>query len=281
MKRWDAVAIVGVGLIGGSIGLALRRRRLATEVIGIGRRAASLRAARRVGAVTRTTLDLRKGVSRADLVVVCTPVDCIVRHVSAVAQACRGETLITDAGSIKAAVVDGVQREVGRHGRFVGSHPLAGSEQGGPDAASAELFDGRVVVVTPTRRTPAEDLQAVDDFWTALGGQVLHMPATTHDRIVAATSHGPHVVAAALADSTRADQLPLCASGWRDATRIAAGDPELWTQILLGNSDQTLKALESVERSLKTLRHAIQHGDATALKRILARAKRKRDALGS
>ncbi len=281
MKRWDVVAIVGVGLIGGSIGLALRTRRLARQVVGIGRRSASLRVARQVGAVTQTTVDIRRGVAQADLVVVCTPVDWIAEHVTIAAEACRPEAVITDAGSIKGHIVSTVAERLGPRARFVGSHPLAGGEQSGARQASASLFEGRVVVTTPTRQTPGDVVETVEAFWGALGAEVLRLSPTAHDRVVASTSHVPHLVAAALADAIRSDQMPYCGTGWRDTTRIAAGDPELWTQILLGNAEAVLKGLEPFERSLAALREALTRGDRAALKKQLTRAKRKRDALGN
>lgn len=286
MKQYDTVAIVGVGLIGGSIGLALRERGLATTVVGIGRRNASLKAAQARGAVSSTTTDLEKGVADAELIVVCTPVAQIAHDVLAAAQACPENSLITDAGSTKADIVSAVEKtsaksRLERGVRFVGSHPLAGSEKNGALNATADLFDGRVVVVTPTRKTAADDLAAVSDFWSALGATVLHMSPVDHDRAMAATSHVPHLVASVLSAITaRADQ-PLCATGWRDTTRIAAGDPELWRQIFLANRANVLKSLARFEKSLNSFRTAIEREDAARLERLLSEAKQIRDALGN
>jgi len=281
MRNWDVVAIVGVGLIGGSIGLALRQRGLAREIVGIGRRTSSLQAARRAGAVTRTTTNLAQGVSHAELTIVCTPVDQVAQHVMDVAAACPSAGVITDAGSIKQPIVRRVAEGLGPRSRFVGSHPLAGGEQRGPLAAIAELFENRTVVTTPTRQTPADVIESVEHFWSALGAKVVRLAADRHDVIVAATSHVPHLVAAALADATKKSHLPFCSTGWEDTTRVAAGDPELWMQILRGNSAAVLEALGAVESSLASLREAIRRDDARALKKVLARAKQRRDALGN
>lgn len=281
MKQWDTVAIVGVGLIGGSIGLGLRERGLARHVVGIGRRTSTLRAARQAGAVTSTTLDLAKGVSSAELVVVCTPVGRIVTDVRAAAEACPQDCLITDAGSTKGEIVAALDgKSVGR-AHFIGSHPLAGSEKSGPTAAMGDLFVGRTVIVTPTRATRKQDYSALFAFWTDLGANVVSMSAAAHDRILAATSHLPHLAASALAAATPAADLEFAAGGWLDTTRIASGDPDLWQQIFFANRKQVLAALSRYEKSLASLRRALERGDEKKLKDILLQAKRRRDALAS
>lgn len=281
MHKWDTVTIVGVGLIGGSIGLALRRRELARRVIGVGRRSQSLRAARRVGAVTSTTLDLARGVSRAELIVVCTPVAQIVGYVRAAAQSCPEEALITDVGSTKQEIVATLNGTLERNVRFVGSHPIAGSEKSGPEKAQADLFVNRAVIVTPTPSTSVEDCRGLEEFWSSLGARVLCMPADEHDRALAATSHVPHLVASALAAATPRQLAPLTAGGWHDTTRVAAGEPELWTQILLENRGNVCDALARFEKVVHSFRDALQRRDRAKLKKILAQGKLHRDAVGS
>ncbi|MBX7075513.1 MAG: prephenate dehydrogenase/arogenate dehydrogenase family protein [Pirellulales bacterium] len=281
MQRLDSVAIIGVGLIGGSVGLALRDRRLAERVVGIGRRAESLAAAQNIGAVTETTLDLAAGVADAQLIVVCSPVDRIVEHVRAAAAACPPGALITDAGSTKGTIVAALDGALAREVTFVGSHPLAGSEKQGPTEAQADLFEGRLVVVTPGAHTREADRQRVAEFWESLGARVMAMSPAAHDRAVAASSHLPHLVAAALADAVPLAAHPVTAGGFRDTTRVAAGDAELWTQILLDNREAVLAALTPFEETLTALRAALAAGDRQQLKTILNRAKTKRDALGS
>lgn len=296
MKKWDVVAIVGVGLIGGSIGIDLLRGRLAREVVGIGRRAASLNAARRVGAVTRTTLDLAHGVAQADLVIVCTPVGRIVDDVLAVAAACPQSALITDVGSTKFEIVTELAKKLPPTVWFVGSHPLAGGEQAGAAAAVQGLFRDRVVVVTPTAtatsihtaglesfdsRAIQADTKAISGFWKSLGAQVVCMSAEEHDRKLAASSHLPHLAASALAAATPSDCLAFTAGGFADTTRVAAGDPSLWRQIFLSNRGNVLEALGKLEGVLASLRRALEANDAAEVERILTEAKRNRDALGS
>jgi len=278
---WPSVAIVGVGLIGGSIGRALLSRGLARRVIGVGRSRTSLDAARRARAVTDTSLD-PAAVAEADLVIVATGVRSIPRLLEAVDAAVRPGTPITDAGSTKASIVAAWEkRRKIRRGRFVGSHPLAGSHRRGPAAADAELFAGRVAVVTPAAATPPEDVDDVGSLWSALGSTVYVMNPREHDRIVAATSHAPHVMAAALAVATPPAAFPFAATGWRDTTRIASGDPELWAEILLDNAGAVAAAVQRVEVAAGKILAALEAGDRRRLVRLLSRAKDARDALGS
>jgi prephenate dehydrogenase len=285
MSRYNTVAIIGVGLIGGSIGLALRSRDLAGRVVGIGRSAGSLRQAARCGAVTETTTRLARGVADAELIVVCTPVQSIVDHVLQAAESCPQGALITDAGSTKASIVAAIERELkptpGRNVAFIGSHPLAGSEKTGVQFARADLLEGRVVVVTPTRRSRADDVVRVEQFWGSLGTQVLRKTPQAHDQAVAATSHLPHVLASLLAAATPRELLPLVAGGWLDTTRVAAGDVELWRQILNENRADVLKSLDKFAKVLASFRAALQRGDQAKIAKLLEAGKQNRDAVGS
>jgi prephenate dehydrogenase len=279
MLHFNTVAILGVGLIGGSIGLGLRRRALARRVIGIGYRKESLRVARERGAVTETTLDVAAGVADADLIIVCTPVGRIVDDVRTVAANGRPGVLITDVGSTKAEIVAEVAASLPRGVTFIGSHPLAGSERSGPAAAEADLFVNRVVVITPNETVADDDVQKLTDFWSGLGARVMSMSAAEHDRALAATSHLPHLVAAALALATPAETLELTATGWADTTRVAAGDPELWRQIFASNRTALLAALARFDETLAALRTAIERRDDDKVREILAGAKERRDAV--
>ncbi|NQT11350.1 MAG: prephenate dehydrogenase [Planctomycetes bacterium] len=281
MRQFQTVAIVGVGLIGGSIGLALRKLDLAKRVVGIGRRQTTLRTARRVGAVTNTTIDLKAGVAEAELVVVCSPVGRIVEQVRIAAEHCPPETLITDTGSTKRTIVDALDDSLPRECRFLGGHPLAGSEKSGPSHARADLFDGRVAVLTPTPNTQATDFDRLEQFWSALGSVVIQMPADEHDRALAVTSHLPHAAAVALAALLPEAYFRLSGTGFQSTTRLAAGSPELWEQIFSHNRDHVLSALALYEEQLAALRSAIRDRDETALENLLKKAKKNRDALGN
>jgi prephenate dehydrogenase len=286
MAEYDTVAIVGVGLIGGSIGLALRERKLARSIVGIGRRQASLDVARRVGAIDHGVTTIAEGVSRAQLVVVCTPVDTIAERVIQVAALCPPAALITDAGSTKEKIVVAIDAGLsGRRSgpRFVGSHPLAGDHRTGADHARGDLFDRRTVVVTPTPATRPAAVTEVSGFWQAVGANVTTMSPAEHDAALAITSHLPHLVAVALAAATPKNLIPLAASGWRDTTRIAGGDPNLWQPIFAANHDRVLEAIDRFSDSLTGLREALEQGDYETLTSILtaaAKIKRDRDALG-
>ncbi|MFM8893188.1 MAG: prephenate dehydrogenase [Planctomycetia bacterium] len=280
--HWSAVAIVGVGMIGGSIGLALKARRLADRVIGVGRSSASLAEARRLGAIDTAATDLAGAVADADLVVIATGVAAIPRMLDAVDAAVRPGTLLTDAGSTKASIVSAWERRRRtRRGRFVGAHPVAGSHRRGPAAAAADLFAGRVAIVTPATATPGEDADLIGGFWSALGATVFMMPPREHDRILAITSHAPHVVAAAVAAATPPAARRFTAGGWRDTTRIAAGDPELWADILIDNAPAVTRAIARIVGVTDKLSAAVENGDRKRLVSLLAQAKEDRDAVGS
>jgi prephenate dehydrogenase len=280
--HWPRVAIVGVGLIGGSVGLALVSRRLAGRVIGIGRSAASLAEAKRGGTVTETTTDLAAGVAEADLVVVATGVAAIPALLDEIDAAVRPGTLITDAGSTKHSIVaHWEKRRRSRRGRFVGAHPIAGSHRRGPAAAAADLFTGRVTVVTPAKATPQKDVEEAGEFWAAVGSTVFIMPPRDHDRLLAATSHAPHVIAAAVAAATPPEARQFTAGGWRDTTRIAAGDPELWADILLDNAPFVAKSLSRIAAVTEKMLAALEKNDRKKLVSLLEAAKEDRDAVGS
>src|SRR5262245_4823136 len=287
MPAWDTVAIVGVGLIGGSIGWALRGRRLERQLIGIGRRRESLEQALSRGCITQISTSVPEGVKQAQLVVVCTPVELIAQHVAEAAAAAPAGCLITDAGSTKAQLVADAEKaltaKLPQKVLFVGSHPIAGRERNGPEAAQADLFVGRVVVMTPTDRTDPAAAAAIEEFWRSLGAEVVKMNPEAHDAVIARTSHLPHLVAAALASTTPQDGdcRPLIGNGWSDTTRIAAGDPELWRQIFLANRGPTLNALADFETVLRTWRHALESGDGQLLTQLLKEGKSRRDAVGS
>ncbi|MDX1946723.1 MAG: prephenate dehydrogenase/arogenate dehydrogenase family protein [Pirellulaceae bacterium] len=285
MKRWDCVAIIGVGLIGGSIGLALRSRKLSKEIVGIGRRENSLTAAKNRGCIDRGTTSIPSGVKNAGLIVVCTPVELVPRHVAEAGHHCPEGSIITDAGSTKSDLVMRAESSLAdrfpRHLPFVGSHPIAGSEKSGPEAADGDLFEGRVVVVTESEVSDLDVVDTVEEFWQSLGARVVRMSPEEHDAALARTSHLPHLVASALAAATPKNLLELAAGGFADTTRIAAGDVELWRQIFLANRGHTLKALADFERVLSRLRQALEMGDGAALAQILTEGKRRRDALGS
>jgi prephenate dehydrogenase len=299
--HYRRIAIVGVGLIGGSIGLALRQRGLADEVVGIGRRQSSLQQALARGTVDRTTLDLVAGVAGAEIVIVTTPVRLIASQVRQIADCSPIEMVITDAGSVKAEIC----KQLESIKSFIGSHPLAGGHRSGPQHARADLFDGKTVVITPVesgkRKAESEEQgtagqQAIGNtavgiagqitrFWQSLGAKVVSLAAEEHDRALAMTSHLPHWIASALAGVTPEAWLPLTATGWADSTRIAAADPHLWADIFTQNRASLLESIGQIDQHLARMRKALEsitEGSAgpNALQTYLIEAKRIRDALG-
>lgn len=285
MPFWNRVAIVGVGLIGGSVGLALRKRNLARHIVGIGRRMETLRTAENRGAITEATTDLQTGVADAELVIIGTPVATVADHVKQVAEIAKSGTLVTDVGSTKQSIVEAADQilagPLGLWTSFVGSHPLAGSERTGVEFSRDDLFEGKTVVVTPTEASKPEAVDKINSLWQALGARVVTMTPAEHDQAVAATSHVPHVAAAALAATTTNEQLSLVASGWIDTTRIAAGDVELWRQILADNRPNVLAQLRVLQSQLESYAAALERGDDDQIVRLLQQGKRQRDAVGS
>jgi prephenate dehydrogenase len=278
---FGTVAIVGVGLIGGSLGLALRAAGLASRVVGVGRRQSSLDEALERGAVDQATLDLAGGVAEADVVVFGTPVDLTAELMGEVLAACRAGAVVTDVGSTKRRIVERAC-SVGASGAvFVGGHPLAGAERRGVAAARADLFDGCTCILTPTDTTPTAAVQRVSRLWQAVGAGVVLLDAAEHDRALAAVSHLPHLAAAAVVNTVAEPHRQFAASGFADATRIALGDPRLWTAIFQHNRDGLLATLSELEHELSRFRKAIDKDDAQAIEALLQQAKRIRDAMAS
>jgi prephenate dehydrogenase len=261
LDRLGTVAIVGVGLIGGSIGLALRELGLAERVMGIGRREANLAEAVRVGAIDAATTDLASGVAEADVVVVCTPVTEIAAAVRIAAGGGPEGILVTDAGSTKLRIVEAVERDPAAARVFVGSHPIAGSERKGVTHARPDLFEGKSCVLTPTARTPHDRLQRARSFWGDLGCRVIELGPAEHDDVLALTSHLPHAVAAALAATVPAEALPMAAGAYRDGTRVAGSDTTLWAGIFRENKGPTLRALAQFQDQIGAFRRAMEADD--------------------
>jgi prephenate dehydrogenase len=279
--KLTTLAIVGVGLIGGSLGLAAKKRRLAQRVLGMGRNRVSLQVAQAAGAIDEAFLDLSDAVASADAVVFCTPVDRIAEQVLTAAAVCRPGTLMTDAGSTKAGILRAVKDRLPPGVTFIGSHPLAGSEKRGPEYADPDLFQDRLTVVTPTKETPLAEIERVLDFWRALGSRVKIMAPEEHDQALALTSHLPHLVASALAGILPPELHELTATGFRDSTRIAASDPELWTAIFVQNDFALLDAVARLQERLEAFKAALLTSDWVRLRSLLAKGKEVRDALGS
>ena len=281
--RFRKITIIGVGLLGGSLGLAVKRRKLAREVAGFVRRAASLKDCERAGAVDFATTDLLAAVSNADLVILCTPLAQMRSRVRQMLPALKRGAIVTDVGSVKASVVRELESLVaGTGAHFVGSHPIAGSEKTGVNAACANLFANAVCVVTPTSKSNVSAVRKMEQFWKAVGSRVLRLTPELHDALAGRSSHLPHVVAATLAAHVLNPNHPkyqttLCASGFRDATRIASGSPEMWRDIALANRKNIGKSLDAFIADLEKFRRVLAKADVNNITRFFKTAKKRRD----
>jgi prephenate dehydrogenase len=278
------ITIVGVGLLGGSLGLAIKKRGLADEVAGYVRRAASIVECKKARVVDVCTGDLHEAVANADLIVLCTPLAQMLPLFKEMRPAIKRGAIITDVGSVKATVVKELESLVAKSGaHFVGSHPMAGAEKTGVGAARAELFNNAVCVVTPTKRSHQPAVKKVEEFWKAVGARVLHLAPELHDELVSRSSHLPHVAAATLANLVLDPKYPksqplLCANGFRDTTRIASGSPEMWRDIAMANRKNLARALEMFIRDLKKFQSLLKKGDEKAAEKFFQSGKLRRDA---
>lgn len=279
---WNQLVIVGVGLLGGSVALAAKSRGIARSVVGVGRDERNLARAVAAGVIDSFSMEIESAVAVADLVVVCTPVDRIAPDVMIVNRAAPARCLITDVGSTKGNILAALAGKLDPAGAsFIPAHPIAGSEKRGSANAHADLFVDRLVVTTPTPETDGEATAAVEFFWRSLGARVLRIDPTEHDAALAITSHLPHAAASALAGVTPTGWLNLTAGGFRDATRIAAGDPELWTAIFEANRPAVLVAVDQFLIRMNAFRASLAAGDHGAIRDWLTEGKKVRDALGS
>jgi len=281
--QFRKITIIGVGLLGGSIGLAVRQRRLAKEIAGYARREKTIAEAEKIGALDYATTDLLAAVSDADLVIFCTPLAQMPVLMKQFLPALKRGAIVTDVGSVKADVVRELETLVAEAGaHFVGSHPMAGGEKMGVLAAKVDLYANAVCVVTPTKKSNAGAVRKIEQFWKSLGARTLRLDAAQHDLLVSRTSHLPHVAAAALASLVLdpkhpKSQVGLCATGFRDTTRIASGSPEMWRDIALANRKNVSQSVDVFVGELKKFQAALKKSDAKSVEKFFATAKDRRD----
>ena len=284
MPRWQKITVAGVGLLGGSIGMAAKQRRLAERVSGLVRRPESVAECLEAGAVDEAFTDPVRAVEGADLVLLCTPIAQMPSRVTKLLPALKRGAIVTDVGSVKGGIVTELEPLVfGAGGHFIGSHPMAGAEKMGVSAARADLFEGAVCVVTPTANSSADAVRKVEEFWKDLGGLPIEMSAEQHDDLVSRSSHLPHVVAAELANYVLSpvhpkEQAMLCATGFRDTTRVASGSPEMWRDIALANRKNLARVLGVFIEDLQEFQHALETQDTKAIQEFFEQAKERRDA---
>lgn len=278
------LVVCGVGLIGGSFARALRAAGEVERVVGIGRSPASLQAALELGVIDEIAPDWASALAGADLVLLATPVGAIEAQLDAMAPHLDGRTVVTDAGSTKADVVGALYRKFGDHlERAVPSHPIAGAERSGVEAARDDLYRDRKVVVTPLSENHADAVELVKAAWARCGAVVSEMSPQEHDRVFAAVSHLPHLLAFGLvhefASRANADQLfEYAASGFRDFTRIAGSHPEMWRDICLANRSALLAELDAYLSELAYLRALLTTGDGRSLEQLFSEARDARNA---
>ncbi|MEX1082371.1 MAG: prephenate dehydrogenase/arogenate dehydrogenase family protein [Halofilum sp. (in: g-proteobacteria)] len=276
------VAIVGVGLIGGSFGLALRAAGYDGEIVGIGRDRARLDQAVQLGAIDRGETEYAAGVAGAEVVLLAVPMGAMRTQMEALAPVLPADAVVTDAGSVKGSVIEDARAALGSLARFVPGHPIAGTENSGVGAAFAELYRGRRVILTPAPETEEAATERVEALWALTGAEVERLPVATHDHLLALTSHLPHMLAFGLVDTLARGDDPegvfrYAAGGFRDFTRIASSDPVIWRDICLANREALLTALEAYRADLDALTAEIRDGDGDGLLTRFTRAKDARD----
>jgi prephenate dehydrogenase len=283
--QFQKMAILGVGLIGGSLAMVCKQKGLAKLIVGYGRRPENLKKAVKLGVIDRFFQDLRETVQGADLIVLATPVGQFEALAREMAPALSKEAIVTDVGSVKGGLVTRLERLLPNGSRFVGVHPIAGKEKTGVEAASATLFVGAQCILTPTEKTNPSALESVKVLWEATGSKLVLMDPVQHDQILAAVSHLPHLVAYALVSTVLETKvqgqevMPFSAGGFRDFTRIASSSPEMWRDIFLLNRDPLLGMIETYEKTLARLKQLIRQGDGKGLEAEFERAKQARERL--
>jgi cyclohexadieny/prephenate dehydrogenase len=274
--RFERIAVLGLGLLGGSLAWAARERGLAGEVIGCGRRPEPLRRARDRGLVDRVSLDPAEAVAGADLVVLASPVGSMGPLVAKAGPGLAPGALLTDVGSVKSLLADTIPGLLPPGIRYVGSHPMAGSHEKGPDHARPDLFERSVCIVTPVPGDPPAAVERIEAFWQALGARVVRRDPAGHDREVAWMSHLPHVLAFAFARAlgeAPAGARDVAGPGFRDFTRIARSDAELWADILVANAKAVAGPLARVAAEMEEIARGLEAGDVDALERWIAEAR--------
>ena len=280
----NRLAIIGIGLIGGSLSLALKQSGSVKHVVGFSRKASTRSEALSLGVIDSAVSSIADAIQNADIVVLAVPVGAIADALISIAPYVKDNMIITDVGSVKFQVVDAAKLALGdKFRQFVPGHPIAGTEKSGPAAAFAELYQEHRVVLTPTKQTDEVAIKKIRNMWKAAGAEVSIMTAEHHDDVLAATSHLPHLLAFNLVDMLAeesgdvAEVLRYAAGGFRDFSRIASSDPEMWRDISLTNSNAILSLLKKYQHQMGLLKQAIEQQDGDYLIAVFERAKQARD----
>lgn len=279
MKLFDKIAIIGVGLIGGSLGMAIKKKGLAREVIGIVRRKKTIIEAIKRGAIDKGTRDLT-AIKEADLIILATPVNTIINLLPKVTRLAKKGAIISDVGSTKEEIFKKVNNLFKKKSiDFVGTHPLAGIEKKGIIFAKSELFQGTLCILTCLKNTKPRTIKKLKRLWQKIGTRVIFLDPQEHDLILAFVSHLPHIAAFSLINTIPKEYFNFASTGLKDTTRIAASDPLIWRDICLTNRDALLKAIKEFQKTLEKFKYLIRKKNSKGLKDILEKAKLKRDGL--
>ncbi len=271
-SKFKKVCIIGLGLIGGSIGLAMKRSKISNQIIGFARSNSTLKRAIELGLVDKVKDNLEDAVNDCDLIILATPLSTFKKLVEEMSPFLKKDCIITDTGSAKLSVIEDLRGILPNNVEFIPGHPIAGTEESGPDAGFAELFDNRWCILTPTEENSSNAIDLIKEFWESIGSKVEIMDPLHHDKVLAITSHIPHLIAFNivgtannLANVTEKEVVKYSAGGFRDFTRIAASDPKMWSDIFTYNSEAVLEMLELFSNDLAKLKAAVIKKDSDLL----------------
>jgi len=279
MKDLRQITVMGLGLLGGSISLAVLRSFTRVKVIGFTHRPSTRAKARRLAVATEVVDCLKSSVSEADIVILATPIVTFEKTFIEIADALPSGCIVTDVGSTKVLPHRWAAKKLPKRVHYVGSHPIAGSEQRGVEFARDDLFDGAMCILTTTKKTNRQALQTLKRFWSKLGCSVKLMTPTEHDRIFANVSHVPHVTAAALINAKSSEELKFAGKGFMDTSRIASGPANIWADVLLTNAKNTTRGIDKIIAELVKLKKAMKKENKREIERLLEKARTKRAAL--
>ncbi len=275
------VTIIGVGLMGGSLGLAIKKHSLAQEVVGVSQQQSTLLAAVKCGAIDQAQTDMAQALRNAELVVLATPVETIAKLFPIINPHIRRGCIVTDLGSTKELIVEAAEKHLSNSPFFVGSHPLIGSEKRGVDNARAELFENAQCIMTPTDKSNQVAKEKIKFLWTKIGAKITFLTPKEHDEILGFTSHLPHLLAYGMMETIPDKYLTYASQGLKDTTRIAASSPQMWNEICLANSKNIIKALDESIKNFSSLRKAMINRDQQTIIQHFTKAKEKRDGLAA
>jgi len=279
LKELKQITVIGLGLLGGSITLAALRVFPGVKVVGYTHRASTRRKAKRLAVATEVTDDIRGSVAEADIVILATPICTFERDFGEIRGALPAGCIVTDVGSTKGLVHRWAEKILPKNVYYVGSHPIAGSEQRGVEFARDDLFEKALCILTTTPKTSRKAVGTLRRFWTAIGCTITIMRPVQHDRILAQVSHLPHITAVSLVNANNIEDLKFAGKGFIDTTRIASGPANIWVDVLLTNANNITKGIDKITAELGKMKAAIKNGDGKQVEKLLEAARNKRNKM--